>query len=585
MPRPERQGSMLKSKPSRSELAAALESCKQAFVGVGIISAVVNVLMLTGSIFMLQIYDRVLPSGSVPTLVGLAIFAGVLYCFQGVLDGIRTRILARIGSALDRPLNPRIFDILTRIPLRIRSQGDSLHVLRDMDQVRSYLTGLGPTAIFDLPWIPFYIAICFIFHPIIGIVATIGAFVLIILTIGTEFLTRKPSIAASTELAKRNTFAEAAHRNAEVLRAMGLSRRLGERFHTANEAYLTAQRRASDISGGFGAATRVLRMMLQSAILGIGAWLAIRQEVSPGVMIASSIMMSRALAPVELAIAHWRGFMAARQGWQRLGDFLTALPPEEEPMNLPQPASSLSVEGLCVAPPGSQTIFLQDISFTLAAGQGLGIIGPSGSGKSSLARSLVGVWPALRGAVRLDEASLDNWHFEQLGRHIGYLPQDIELFSGTIAENIARLETSPDAQAVVAAALAAHIHEMILRFPKGYETQIGNGGVMLSAGQRQRIGLARALYKDPFFVVLDEPNSNLDADGEAAVIAAITQVRQRNGIVVVIAHRRSAIASVDQILMLNEGRQQAFGPRDEMLQTLLLRKQFRGQNAKAKRLA
>jgi PrtD family type I secretion system ABC transporter len=556
-------------KQDRSELGAVLGSCRGAFLGVFLMSAVVNVLYLTGSFFMLEVYDRVIPSRSLPTLVGLAVLALGLYAFQGALDLLRTRVLARIGMALDERLAPRVFDVLARLPLKLPRAGDGVQPLRDLDAVRGFLSGLGPTALFDLPWMPFYLGICFLFHPMIGLVAAAGALVLVALTALTEVYTRAPTRDAVRHGLARHGLAEAARRNAEVVAAMGMGGRLGDRWAAANRDYLASQGRAADVAATFGALSKVLRMVLQSGVLATGAYLVINGAASPGVIIAGSILSARALAPAELAIAHWKGFVAARQAWGRLSGLLAHLPAQPEPLALPAPRATVAVEGITVVPPGSQRVVVADAGFALSAGQGLGIIGPSASGKSSLARALVGVWTPVRGKVRLDGAALDQWSSGALGRHVGYLPQEVELFAGTVGENIARFAETVDAEAVVAAGRAAGVHELILRLPEGYDTPIGEGGENLSAGQRQRIGLARALYRDPFLVVLDEPNANLDAEGEGALTRAMMGVRMRGGIVVVIAHRPSALAGVDMVLMMAEGRVQAFGPKDEVLKRVL----------------
>ena len=557
--------------PARSELSAALAACRGAFVGTGLISGMSNILMLTGAIFMLEVYDRVLPSRSVPTLVGLFILVVVLFAALGILDAIRTRILARVGAALDESLSGRVYDTLVRLPLRIGTRGDGNQPLRDLDAVRSYLSGLGPVALFDLPWIPLYLAICFVFHPLIGLTALIGAVILIALTVVTEMMTQAPAKAAMEAAAARSNIAESSRRNAEALIAMGMLPRLAARWAKANSAYLANQQQTSDIGGGLGSASKVLRMLLQSAVLAVGAWLVIHQQASAGIIIAGSILSARALAPVDLAIANWKGFVAARQSWKRLNSLLGATPAQAEPMALPAPSHRLAVEGVTATAPGTSKVLVQEIAFKLEAGQGLGIIGPSGSGKSSLARVLVGVWPSARGKVRLDGAALDQWSPEQLGPHIGYLPQDVELLAGTVAENIARFEDKPDGNAVIAAAKAVGVHEMIVALPQGYETPVGEHGESLSAGQAQRVALARAVYRDPFLVVLDEPNSHLDAEGDSALTRAILGIRERKGIVIVIAHRPSAIAGVDQILVLNQGRVQAMGPKDEVLAKVLQR--------------
>ena len=557
--------------PVRSELAEALAACRGAFYGTALISGMSNILMLTGAMFMLEIYDRVLPSRSMPTLVGLLVLAAALFTALGILDAIRGRILVRIGGALDETLSGRVYDTLMRLPLRVGARSDGTQPLRDLDAVRSYLSGLGPVALFDLPWIPLYLAICFAFHPLIGFAALAGAIILIVLTLLTEILMRAPARAATEAAVARNGLAEASRRNAEALVAMGMAGHIAARWSEANRQYMRSQQEASDLGGGLGAISKVLRMMLQSGVLAVGAYLVIHQEASAGIIIAASILSARALAPVDLAIANWKGFVAARQSWQRLNRLLTMSPARLAPMQLQTPVHRLTVEAVSASPPGVPKIVVQDITFELEAGQGLGIIGPSGSGKSSLVRLLVGVWQPMRGNVRLDGAALDQWASDALGRHIGYLPQDVELLAGTVAENIARFEPAPDNEAVIAAAKAVGVHDLIVRLPGGYDTQIGEQGSALSAGQAQRVALARAVYRDPFLVVLDEPNSNLDSEGEEALTRAILGVRERMGIVIVVAHRPSAIAGVDRLLMMNQGKAQAIGPKDEVLSKVLQR--------------
>ena len=553
------------SEPPRTTLAAVLASFRRAFAGIALMSGVVNILALTGSFFMLQVYDRVIPGRSVPTLVGLAVFAGTLFVFQGVLELIRSRLLVRIGMGLDTKLSGQVYSALMRLPLRTKLAGDGLQSLRDLDQVRSFLSSAGPTALFDLPWMPLYLGICFLFHFWIGMTALAGAVMLFSLTLFAEARTREPAKEANRQAAARNTLAEATRRNVEVLQAMGFGSRIAGRWADINAEYLGTNARASDLAGTLGTISKILRMMLQSGILAIGAWLVIHQEATGGIMIASSIMMSRALAPIELAIAHWKGFVTARQAWARLTQLLALLPEAATTVSLPAPTAALVVEGISVTPPGERRVVVQDAGFALEKGAGLGIIGPSASGKSSLVRAIAGIWLPGRGAVRLDGATLDQWSPEQLGRHVGYLPQDVQLFDGTIAENIARFEPEAPSDKILSAARAAGVHDLIVHLTEGYETRIGEAGSALSAGQRQRVALARALYGDPFLVVLDEPNSNLDAEGEAALTEAIQGVRARGGIAVVVAHRPSALASLDQVLVMANGRVQAFGPKNEVL--------------------
>ncbi|HSV24487.1 MAG TPA: type I secretion system permease/ATPase [Xanthobacteraceae bacterium] len=556
------------SKPS--PIAIGLSASRGAFAAVGILTGLINMLMLTGSFFMLQVYDRVLPSRSVPTLLALGALAAALYAFQGFLDMCRGRILVRIACFLDEKLSTRIYQAVATLPLKTQGKADGLQPVRDLDQIRGFMSGAGPTALFDMPWIPLYLGICFAFHIWIGLTAIAGAIVLVSLTLWTEVLTRAPAKAAAEANARRLGLAETTRRNAEVLQAMGMRGRLTAAWANNNEKFLTSSRRAADVAGGIGSASRVLRMLLQSIVLGVGAYLAIKQEATAGIIIASSILVSRALAPVELSIANWKGFVAARQSRRRLSDLLNLMNQEQPAMQLPPPRRSLSVEALSVAPPGQQQrITVHDASFTLESGQGLGIIGPSAAGKSSLARGIVGVWAPTRGKVRLDGAALEQWSSEGLGPHIGYLPQDVELFDGTVAENIARFTPDPNPESIIAAAHAAGVHDLIVRLPDGYETRIGENGTAISAGQRQRIALARALYGDPFLVVLDEPNSNLDAEGDEALTQAILKARERGAVVIVIAHRPSALLGVDLILAIANGRVQTFGPKEEVLQKVL----------------
>jgi ATP-binding cassette subfamily C protein len=554
---------------AKSEVAAFLASCRRVFWGMAAFSGLSNILMLTSSFFMLQVYDRVLPSRSVPTLVALIFLATALYVAQGVLDLIRSRISVRIGRHFDETLSHRIFDALARLPLKTRGDGDGLQPLRDLDQVRAFLSSGGPSAIFDLPWMPLYLGISFLFHFWIGTTALIGVVILIAITLLTELRTKTPAKAFAGFAMARNALALEARRNAEVLHAMGMRRQAAARWSDANRKYLTAHESANDVATGLGGISKVFRMILQSTVLAVGAYLVIHGEATAGIIIASSILTARALAPVDVAIANWKGLVAARQSAQRLNKLLIILPAEEERLALPSPRHSLTVDRLHVLAPGSEKRVINDISFALKSGQGLGIIGPSGSGKSSLARALVGVWTKVHGHVRLDNAPLEQWESDALGQHIGYLPQDVELFEGNVLSNIARFYPNATANAVLEAARAADVHDLILSFPDGYSTRIGEGGMALSAGQRQRIGLARALYGNPFLVVLDEPSSNLDAEGEGALTQAILNVRHRGGIAVVVAHRPKALDALDHVLAMADGKALCFGPRDQVLKKIL----------------
>ncbi len=552
-------------------VAAALSRTRGAFTGVAFVSAVTNLLMLTGPLFMLQIYDRVLSSRSVPTLVALTALVAGLYLFLGVLEIIRARVLTRIGQRVDRELSGPAFDAGLNLPLKTRNSEAAAHPMRDLDRIRQFMAGQGPVAICDLPWLPIYLAIIFMFHPYLGWLGTAGAVILIVITLINEYTLRKPVERLAAMTRTRNAFAEAGRRNAEVLRAMGMGPRYRRRFEVTDAPYQAIQARVGDMTGSFSAGTKVFRLGLQSAVLALGAWLAIMQAITPGVMIAASILTARALAPIEAAIGQWRHFIACRQAHRRLGEMLGHGLAADPDMVLPRPASRLDVENIAVAAPGDKHALIQDLRFSLKAGDALGVIGPSGSGKSTLARALVGIWPAMRGTIRLDGATLDQWAPEALGPAIGYLPQGVELFDGTVAENIARFDPDADPQAIVAAAERAGVHELILQFPDGYDTRIGEYGAILSVGQRQRIGLARALYGQPFLIVLDEPNANLDAEGEKALSEAIAAARADEAIVVVIAHRPSALANVDQVLVMQGGRQAAIGPRDEVLRRTTIR--------------
>ena len=528
-------------------------------------SGIINMLALTGSIYMLQVYDRALSSGSVATLLAISLLAVGLYFFQGLFDIIRSQVLVRVGAKLDRKIAPLAHEVAVDMPRFGFSTAEALERGRDVDPVRGFLGSQGPLALFDLPWMPLFLAFVYILHPFLGALTIGGAFVLAILTVVTELMTRRSTKALHEAVINRNTIADSNARNADILKAMGIARRAVRRFDKANDAHLRLQTRTNDISGTFGAISRVLRMILQSAVLGLGAYLTIRGELSAGAIIAASVASARALAPIDLAIANWKNFVSARAAYNRLKETVVALSQARRPMPLPVPVRSLKVENITVAAPSSGRVLLADVSFELKAGQAVGIIGPSGGGKTTLVKALTGVWPVLRGSVRLDDAELEQWCDEARGNYIGYLPQDVSLMDATVEENISRLNAEADSRHVVEAAQAAGVHEMIVRMPEGYLSRIGPLGAALSGGQRQRIGLARALYGSPFLLILDEPNSNLDGEGEAALAAAIQGVRARGGIVVVIAHRPSALAAVDLVAVVQNGKLTAFGPKESIL--------------------
>ncbi|MBN8977050.1 MAG: type I secretion system permease/ATPase [Rhizobiales bacterium] len=551
-----------------SSVTLALKDCRRVFLSVAVFSGVVNLLMLAGPLYMLQIYDRVLGSRSIPTLIALSVFLVGAYLFQGVLDAIRGRLVVRAANLLDRDLSSGVHNAVIHIATRSRNAEHANQPVRDLDQVRTFLNSAGPIAIVDLPWVPLFLGTCFLIHLWLGVLACIGGAILLGLTLLTERTSRLPSREVGRLAGIRSVLIEADRSNSETIVAMGMTKALSERWTNVNQSYLTAVGISSDIVGGYGSVSKVVRMLLQSAILGLGAFLVIKQELSAGAMIAASIMVGRALAPIETVIANWRTFLAARVGIRRLSDTLSRTEIEGQHMMLPAPSCNISIDNAVVAAPGASKATLSDINFSLVAGEALGIIGPSGGGKTSLARALVGIWPLMRGNVRMDGASIDQWDPRHLGHHIGFLSQSVELFDGTIAENIARMVVEPDSEQVLRAARVAGAHDMILRLPSGYDTRIGDGGMALSAGQRQRIALARALYGDPFLVLLDEPNSNLDSEGENALREAIRQAKVRGAIVIIIAHRSMILTACDKILYVANGTQRAFGPRDEVLRKL-----------------
>lgn len=529
------------------------------------ISGIINVLALTGSFYMLQIYDRAIPSANIPTLAALSVLAIGLYLFQGLFDVLRSQILVRVGARLDGRLAPLAHQVVIEMPRFGYSTSEALERGRDVDTLRGFVASQAPMALFDLPWMPLFLGFVYLLHPVLGLLTIAGALVLIGLTIVAELLNRRFSSEMHQAGLHRNILVDSHVRNADVLRAMGFGHRAVARFNSANVRHLELQTRTSDVSGTLSGISKVLRMLLQSALLGTGAYLTIKGELSAGSIIACSVASARALAPVDLAIGNWKLVVAARRSYRRLKESLLTIDDQSSMLELPKPTVSIKVEGVTVVAPESGAVILSDVSFQLEAGDALGLIGPSGGGKTSLVKGIVGVWPLLRGSVRLDGADLKQWKIDQLGESIGYLPQDVALLDGTIAENISRFAAEPDARKIVEAAKAANVHEMIVRFPDGYQTDLGPSATALSSGQRQRIGLARALYGNPFLVVLDEPNSNLDAEGEAALAQAMVDVRTRGGIVIVIAHRPSALSAVDHVGIIQAGKLIAFGPKEEIL--------------------
>ncbi|MGE0744768.1 MAG: type I secretion system permease/ATPase [Rhodospirillales bacterium] len=548
---------------NKSEIRKALDASRGAFVITGVFSLFVNVLMLVSPLYMLQVYDRVLATRSESTLVYLTIVALLLLGLMGVLDLIRSRVLVRTSVGFDNRLRDRIFGAMFHVAVH-NPEARMPQALRDLITMRQFLTGSGLFAFFDAPWVPIYIAVIVLFHPLLGAVAIIGAIVLFVLAVLNEYLTRGPLKEANVEAIKATNFVESSLRNGEALAAMGMLPAMRERWARRQDTMMSKQAIASDRAGLVTALTKFFRIALQTAVLGVGAWLAIEDQITAGAMVAASIIMGRALAPVEMAVGQWQSFIAARGAYDRLRSLLDVMPPTVEKMSLPKPTGVVSVDRVVAVPPGAQAPVLKGVSLALEPGESLGVIGPSAAGKSTLARVLIGVWPVMAGTVRLDGAEIAKWSRDELGPYIGYLPQDVELFEGTIAENIARFgEVDPDA--VVAAARRAGVHEIVLQQPDGYDTHIGESGRMLSGGQRQRIALARALYGSPALVVLDEPNSNLDADGESALVNALGELKRMKTTVVIIAHRPSVLSSIDKILVLNAGVAASYGPRDQVM--------------------
>ena len=557
-------------KQTRGEISSTLLASRAAFASTALFSCLVNILMLTGPLFMLQVYDRVLTSGSVPTLVALIAIVIALYAYYGFLEYLRARILVRIGRRVEERLRDRVFDSMAEHALR-RTQGIGGQPVNDLATIRQFLSGQGPFAFLDMPWVPVYLLVIFLMHWVLGVASVIAAIVIFILALWSEKATRGPLAEANSAMVKSSIMTDESRRNSEALHSLGMRGAIRKKWAEMQQVALDHQTVANDVGGSLSAASRVLRLMVQSGILALGAYLALQHEISAGAMIAASIIMGRALAPVEQAVASWQQFLGFRKALERLGNILASVPAVANRMKLPQPNGKLEVENLIVQLPGAEKPILQGISFTVEPGHGIGVIGPTGAGKSTLARALVGVMPITRGTVRLDGATHDQRDLDEAGKLIGYLPQDIQLFDGTAAQNIARFDVAADPAKIVEAAQLANVHDLIMRLPKGYDTPLGENGARLSAGQRQRVALARCLYGDPVLFVLDEPNSNLDAEGEAALDRAIRVSMERGASVVVIAHRPSALASIQQILVLSEGRTVALGPRDEILRKVLNR--------------
>jgi PrtD family type I secretion system ABC transporter len=555
---------------AENPILSALAESRSAIGSLVIFSGIINLLMLTGSFYMLQVYDRVLLSYSVPTLVVLSIITLCAFVFLAFLDVVRTRIFGRIAERVELSAGPKVFTRLARTHAhRPGMPGEKMQPFRDIDNIRSFLSGPGPVAAFDIPWLPLYLVICFALHPIVGLFTTFSAALLIAVAIHSEYSSKKPTLAAFEKASHRNLLAAGTIDGSEAVMSMGMLESMLRRWSILNSESSQLALAANDTTSSAAAVARILRMGIQSATLGLGAYLVIKGEMTAGTIIAASIISTRAIAPVDMAVNSYKAFQQAHQSYNRLITLFRQTDEPYERITLMAPSRFLSVENIVVSAPSNGAIILKGVSFHLAAGEGLGVIGQSASGKSTLGRAIVGLWHPLRGVVALDGAALTHWNEEQLGRHVGYLPHDVQLFDGTVAENISRFETDAPADRLFIAAQSADCFELIQQLPEGFNTRIGVGGMHLSAGQKQRIGLARALYGDPFLLVLDEPNSNLDARGEAAVTKAMFETRSRGGIVVVIAHRPSAVQAVDKLLVLRDGMVSAYGDKAQVLQKMV----------------
>lgn len=551
----------------RSDLEQALILCRGAFFSAAWFSLLINFLMITPSIYMLQVYDRVISTGNKSTLLMLTLILLVLFITMTALEWVRSQILVKVSSRLEMLLNQRLFQVAFKQSLHSGGQKASTQPLDDLTGLRQFLTGNGLFAFFDAPWIPIYIALLFIFHPWYGWFSVITAILICIIAAATEKSTTKIlSEANNLSIVTRNMLGRNL-RNSEVIESMGMLSKIRQRWMLNAVKVLELQSIASSRAGVLTALSKFIRLASQSLILGLGAYLVIEHEISPGLMIAGSILLGRALAPVDLIVGSWKGFVVARDQYQRLNEVLHKIPADQVQMLLPNPQGRIQLENAVIVPPGSKTPVIKGISLLIEKGDIVGIIGSSGAGKSTLARAILGIWPTANGTIRLDGAEVFKWNREHLGSFIGYLPQDIELFEGTISENIARFG-NVDSEKVIAAAKMADIHELILGFSEGYDTNIGASGGNLSGGQRQRIGLARALYGNPILVVLDEPNSNLDEQGEAALEQTLVQLKQQNSTVLIITHRNNVLAKVDKLLILQTGTVVAYGPRDRVISQL-----------------
>ncbi|WP_082876991.1 type I secretion system permease/ATPase [Hydrogenophaga crassostreae] len=561
-----------------NEIGRALSEFRSAFRSVGVFSAIINLLMIVPSLYMLQVYDRVLSSRNETTLLMLTLMVLGAYLFMNALELVRSYVLIRVGAKLDMKLNKRVYAAAFEQNLK-RTGGNAGQSLADLTTIRQFLTGNSLFAFFDAPWFPVYLLVIFMFDWTLGVFALAGTAVLVILAWVNEVVSRKPLTEANSMAIVAGNLATNNLRNAEVIEAMGMLPHLMGRWFKLHSKFLQLQAEASEKAGLVTASSKFVRVSLQSLILGMGALLVLENHITPGMMIVGSILMGRAMAPVDQLIGMWKGWSNTRSAYRRLSELLANNPQRPDRMALPRPEGRVAAEAVTVVPPGATVPALRNLSFALPAGEAMAVIGPSGSGKSTLARVLVGVWPAAAGTMRLDGSDVYQWDKAQLGPHVGYLPQDVELFSGSISENIARFG-EVNAEQVIQAAQRAGVHDMIQHLSQGYDTPLGDGGAGLSGGQKQRIGLARALYGDPSFVVLDEPNSNLDEAGEQALVSAITDLKQRGKTLVLITHRPNIIGITQKLLLLKDGIPQLFGPTDQVLAELTKAQKPKGPAAR-----
>lgn len=546
-----------------SELGRVVGQLWRSWTGVAFLSGTTNVLALSGSIFMLSVYDRVIPSGSVPTLIALGVICLAAYGLQAFVDAVRSMMLTRIGLATKEALAPRVFDVAVRSSAT--GQASKAGASKDLDQIQGFLSSAAPTALFDLPWVPLYLGICFLFHFWFGVFVTASALFLVALAVVGELLSRTPSKLLADANGSRATLLTASQQQAESLYAMGMTAPLAAVWRRSTLDTVRLGQQLSDTVSITSSLSRTTRMVVQSSVLALGAFLVISGEATGGIMIASSILSARALAPIDLTIANWRSFLNARQSWSRLDATLREMPAEAPSFVPPRPHLSLTCEAIAVAHARGQRPALADINFGLVGGNFLTVLGATGSGKSTLARALIGILPPAAGSIRLDGTALGQWPSFERGKFIGYLPQQVTLFEGTIAENIARFDPAATSEQVIAAARSAGVHDLINRMPAGYSTRLGEGGMGLSGGQMQRLGLARALYGEPFLVVLDEPNSSADAEGDAALLGAIEGLKERGTIVIVATHRTGVLPLATHVLLLANGRVQRFGAAADVL--------------------